>query len=194
MSSAATTARPSHMRFVSGTIFCPNEKRRYQLGYKHPIYASFVCPGCAEKVEASGPISSRLASEGVATLPGAGRCASGSASVTAAAAALKVSAARMRRPVSTDRLVPSGIYAWTASKYLSIWLRPRDSSNRSKPLSWSGVKMAGCQMSSQSRMSRRPWASSSLSETMIVIVMSMRRAWHRLRHRARTFLGVNLDT
>lgn len=88
-------------------------------------------------------------------------------------------------PASVGRPARSRSYGATALKYPSIWLRPSDSSSRSRPLSWSAVNRAGRSMSSQSRMSRRPWASSSLSVSRIV--MSMSRAWHAVACGARRF-------
>ena len=41
----------SHLRFIGGTIYCPVEKCRVQLGPEHPYGAAFVCPGCGTKVE-----------------------------------------------------------------------------------------------------------------------------------------------
>jgi hypothetical protein len=56
-SPAAAVGEPApppakHMRFVAGTIYCPVETRRFQLGYEHTYREAFVCPGCGENVPA----------------------------------------------------------------------------------------------------------------------------------------------
>lgn len=39
-----------HMRFIGGTIYCPNKPGRLNLGAKHEYGDEFICPECGAVV------------------------------------------------------------------------------------------------------------------------------------------------